>query len=54
MERAGLVEAEHRVHAVRVRDGQIVEARGDAGLVTFMRSAAKPFQACLSRARATI
>jgi L-asparaginase II len=45
VERGGLVEARHRVHAVRARDGEIVEAWGDAGLVTFMRSAAKPFQA---------
>ena len=47
VERGGLVEAEHRVHAVRVRDGEVVEAWGDPGLVTFMRSAAKPFQALL-------
>jgi L-asparaginase II len=33
------------VHAVLVRGGEIVEAAGDPGLVTFMRSAAKPFQA---------
>jgi L-asparaginase II len=52
VERAGLVEAEHRVHAVRVRDGEVVAAWGDPGLVTFMRSAAKPFQALpLARAR---
>jgi L-asparaginase II len=52
VERAGLVEAEHRVHAVRVRDGEVVEAWGDPGRVTFMRSAAKPFQALpLVRAR---
>ena len=52
VERAGLVEAEHRVHAVTVRDGEVVEAWGDPGLVTFMRSAAKPFQALpLVRAR---
>ncbi|MGH3113215.1 MAG: asparaginase, partial [Gaiellaceae bacterium] len=52
VERAGLVEAEHRVHAVSVRDGAVVEAWGDPGLVTFMRSAAKPIQALsLVRAR---
>ncbi|MGH3093263.1 MAG: asparaginase [Gaiellaceae bacterium] len=52
VERARLVEAEHRVHAVRVRDGEVVEAWGDPGLVTFMRSAAKPIQALsLVRAR---
>jgi L-asparaginase II len=52
VERGGLVEAEHRVHAVTVRDGAVVDVWGDAGLVTFMRSAAKPFQALpLARAR---
>jgi L-asparaginase II len=52
VEREGLVEAEHRVHAVRVRDGDVVEAWGDPELVTYMRSAAKPFQALpLARAR---
>lgn len=45
MEREGLVEAHHRVHAVAVRDGELLQAWGDADLVTFMRSAAKPFQA---------
>jgi L-asparaginase II len=43
--RGGVVESRHRVHAVLVRDDQVVEAWGDAGLVTHMRSAAKPFQA---------
>jgi L-asparaginase II len=33
------------VHAVRVEGGRVVEAWGDPGLVTFMRSAAKPLQA---------
>jgi L-asparaginase II len=52
VERGGLVEATHRVHAVRVRDGEIVEAWGEPGRLTFMRSAAKPFQALpLVRAR---
>ena len=42
----------HRVHAVAVRDGVVVEAAGDAELVTHMRSAAKPLQALpLVRAR---
>ena len=51
MERGGLVEARHRVHGVMVRDGEI-EAWGEPGLVAFMRSAAKPFQALpLVRAR---
>jgi L-asparaginase II len=45
VERGGLAEARHRVHAVVVRDGQVGEAWGDPELVTYMRSAAKPFQA---------
>jgi L-asparaginase II len=50
--RGPIVEALHRVHAVAVRDGNVVGARGDAGLVTFLRSSAKPFQALpLARAR---
>jgi L-asparaginase II len=43
--RGGIVEATHRVHAVAVRDGEVVESWGDSELVTHMRSAAKPFQA---------
>jgi L-asparaginase II len=40
------------VHAVAVADGLVVEAAGDAGLVTYLRSAAKPLQALpLVRAR---
>jgi L-asparaginase II len=50
--RGETVESVHRVDAVAVRDGQVVESAGDPGLVTFMRSAAKPIQAQpLSRAR---
>ena len=45
VERGGVVEAHHLVHAVAVRDGTVVDAAGDPGLVTLMRSAAKPFQA---------
>jgi L-asparaginase II len=33
------------VHAVKVRDGAVVDAQGDPELVTFWRSSAKPFQA---------
>ena len=44
-ERGGVVESTHRVHAVAVRDGKVVDSAGDAELVTFMRSAAKPLQA---------
>ena len=47
VERGGFVESRHRVHAVRVRDGAVEEARGDPRLVTFVRSAAKPLQALL-------
>lgn len=43
--RGDTVEAVHRVHAVAVRAGVIVEAAGDAERLTFLRSAAKPFQA---------
>ena len=50
--RGGVVESVHRVHAVAVRDGEMVEAAGDPGLVTFARSAVKPLQAVpLARAR---
>ena len=43
--RGEVVEATHLVHAVAVRDGRIVAQAGDTGLVTFLRSSAKPFQA---------
>src|SRR5918994_7248017 len=50
--RGGTVESRHTVHAVAVQDGAVVAERGDGGLVTFMASAAKPFQALpLARAR---
>jgi L-asparaginase II len=50
--RGTTVEAVHRVDAVAVQDGAVVAERGDAGLVCFFRSAAKPFQALpLARAR---
>ena len=45
VERGGVVESRHRVHAAVVRDGTVVEAAGEPGLVTFFRSAAKPLQA---------
>lgn len=52
VQRGGTVESVHRVHAVAVRGGEIVASTGDPGLVTFMRSAAKPIQASpLSRER---
>jgi L-asparaginase len=43
--RGGVVEARHRVHAVAVRDGEVVASAGDPGLFAFLRSSAKPFQA---------
>ncbi len=50
--RGAVVESVHEVHAVAVQDGAVVAERGNGGLVTFMRSSAKPFQALpLARAR---
>jgi L-asparaginase II len=50
--RGGTLESRHRVHAVALRDGAVAAVAGDSGLVTFMRSAAKPLQALpLARAR---
>jgi len=43
--RGGVVEAVHRVHAVAVRDGEVVAAAGDPELVAYLRSSAKPIQA---------
>lgn len=43
--RGGTVESRHRIHAVAVQDGAVVEEVGDGGLVTFVRSSAKPIQA---------
>jgi L-asparaginase II len=50
--RGTVVEAVHRVHAVALRDGAIVESAGDPHRITYLRSAAKPLQALpLVRAR---
>lgn len=50
--RGDVVEARHRVHAVVVRDAEVVMAAGDPDLVSFLRSSAKPVQALpLVRAR---
>ncbi len=50
--RGETVESRHRAHAVAVQDGTVIAEAGDGGLVTFMRSSAKPIQALpLSRAR---
>jgi len=43
--RGPVVEARHVVHAVAIRDGKLELALGDPGLVTFLRSSAKPLQA---------
>jgi L-asparaginase II len=43
------------VHAVAIRDGEVVAAAGDPGLTCFMRSASKPIQALpIARARADL
>jgi L-asparaginase len=53
--RGSLVEAVHRVHAVLVEDGRIVESAGDPGLRTYYRSSSKPLQALpLARERADV
>ena len=50
--RNGIVEAVHRVHAVAVGGGEVLETAGDPSLTCFMRSASKPLQALpLVRAR---
>jgi L-asparaginase II len=50
--RGGFVESVHGVHAVAVRDGDVVAAAGDPGFLASLRSSAKPFQALpLVRAR---
>src|SRR5207244_5692769 len=43
--RGDVTEACHRVHAVVFRNGSVSESMGDPGLVSFLRSAAKPLQA---------
>jgi L-asparaginase II len=50
--RGSVVEARHRLHAVAVRDGDVVAHAGDPELVSFLRSSSKPIQALpLARAR---
>jgi L-asparaginase II len=41
-----VVEARHRAHVIATQDGKSVLEAGDAALVTFFRSSAKPIQAC--------
>jgi L-asparaginase II len=43
--RGSFLESEHRVHAVAVRDGEVVEAAGDPHYAFSLRSSAKPLQA---------
>jgi L-asparaginase II len=43
--RGSVVEAVHRVHAVAVEGGRVVQSAGSTGLVTFFRSSSKPIQA---------
>lgn len=43
--RGDVVEAQHRVHVVAVRDGRLELQLGDPELVTFLRSSSKPIQA---------
>ncbi len=46
LERSGLIESVHTVHVAAVdAGGRLLARSGDPGLVTFLRSAAKPFQA---------
>ncbi|MGI8421871.1 MAG: asparaginase [Gaiellaceae bacterium] len=50
--RGGVAEATHTIHAVAVQNGAVVAEAGDARHICFMRSAGKPFQALpLARAR---
>jgi L-asparaginase len=50
--RGGVAEAVHEVHAVAVKDGNVIASAGDPGLTAFLRSSAKPLQALeLARAR---
>jgi L-asparaginase II len=43
--RGSVTEGIHRVHAVAVQDGRIVDSAGDAHVLTFYRSSSKPLQA---------
>ena len=50
--RGSLVESRHVAHAVAVRAGAVVAEAGDGGLVSYLRSSAKPLQALpLAQAR---
>jgi L-asparaginase II len=43
--RGAVIEARHRIHAVAVKDGRVIDRAGDPDLVALLRSSAKPFQA---------
>ncbi len=43
--RGSVIEAVHRVHAVAVEGGRVVQSAGNTELVTFFRSSSKPIQA---------
>jgi L-asparaginase II len=43
--RGSVIEAVHRVHAVAVEGGRVVQSAGNPELVTFFRSSCKPIQA---------
>jgi len=43
--RGAILECVHEVHAVAVREGEVVAAAGDPALVASLRSSAKPLQA---------
>jgi L-asparaginase II len=50
--RGSVIEGRHRVHAVAVRDGEVVAEAGNRRLVAYLRSSSKPIQALpLARAR---
>ncbi len=50
--RGSVVEAVHRVHAVAVAEGRVLEFAGDPELLTYTRSSSKPIQALpLARVR---
>jgi L-asparaginase II len=53
--RGEIIESVHLVHAVAVRDGELVAEAGNARITASLRSSAKPFQALpLARARAEL
>lgn len=43
--RNGVTESIHRVHALVVKNGKLIQVQGDAGFITYPRSSLKPVQA---------